>query len=198
MNVSILVGDLASAPVEALCTSTNPKLTLVMGTGASLRGRGGSEILRQCEAIVAAELKSTGRSELPAGSVHVTTAGTLRAKIAIHCVASDASHRSSAAIIKMCVTNALQAAAAKGCRSIAMPVFATGHAGFNFDRAVVIMAEAIRDSQTSIGDLVVVVSDTERAASASKLIANTIPGCKPAIVKAPSIDDEPRSIWSEE
>ena len=198
MNISILVGDLASAQVDALCTSTNPKLTLVMGTGASVRDRGGFEILRQCEAIVDAELKSTGRRELPAGSVHVTTAGTLPAKIAIHCVASDASHRSSAAIIKACVTNALQAADARGCRSIAMPVFATGHVGFNFDRAVVIIAEAIRDSRTSIDNLVIVVSDTERADAARKLIANTIPGCQPAVVRAPSIDDEPRSIWSEE
>lgn len=197
MNISILAGDLTSAHVDALCTSTNPKLTLVMGTGASVRDRGGFEILRQCERIVDAELKSTGRREMPAGSVHVTTAGTLPAKIVIHCVASDASHRSSAAIIKSCVTNALLAAEAKGCRSIAMPVFATGHAGFNFDRAVAIMAEAIR-VHPSIEDVVIVVSSAERAEAARKLIANTIPGCKPAIVSAPSIDDEPRSIWSEE
>jgi O-acetyl-ADP-ribose deacetylase (regulator of RNase III) len=160
--------------------------------------RGGFEILRQCEAIVGAGLKTSGRSELPAGSVHVTTAGTLPAKIVIHCVASDASHRSSAAIIKACVTNALLAAEAKACRSVAMPVFATGHAGFNFDRAVTIMAEALRDAHASIEDVVLVVSNAERADAARKLIANTIPGCMPVIARASSIDDEPRSLWSEE
>ena len=50
----------------------------------------------------------------------------------------------------------------------------------------------------AIDNLVIVVSDTERAEAARKLIANTIPDCKPSIVRAPSIDEEPRSIWSEE
>jgi O-acetyl-ADP-ribose deacetylase (regulator of RNase III) len=42
-------------------------------------------------------------------------------------VASDAAHRSSAAIIRSCVKNAFAAADAAGCTSIAMPLFRTGH-----------------------------------------------------------------------
>ena len=61
----------ADAQADALCTSTNPRLTLVMGTGASVRSAGGFDILRQCEAIIAEE------GLLPPGAVRATTAGTL-------------------------------------------------------------------------------------------------------------------------
>jgi O-acetyl-ADP-ribose deacetylase (regulator of RNase III) len=54
MRISIFAGDICDVQAEALCTSTNPRLSLAMGTGGSIRGRGGYEILRECEAIVAA------------------------------------------------------------------------------------------------------------------------------------------------
>jgi hypothetical protein len=50
-----------------------------------------------------------------AGSAHWTSAGELPVKMIIHCVASDAAHRSSAAIIRDCVTSALALADAAGC-----------------------------------------------------------------------------------
>lgn len=95
MNLSIFVGDIADAPAEAICTSTNPRLSLMMGTGASVRERGGWDVMRACEKIVAG-------GPLPAGSAHATTAGTMRCKTLIHCVASDQSHMTSRAIIQAC------------------------------------------------------------------------------------------------
>jgi O-acetyl-ADP-ribose deacetylase (regulator of RNase III) len=144
MRISIFAGDVSDAPAEALCTSTNPRLSLVMGTGASIRGRGGFEILRACKAVVKAEFSRTGIHGLSAGSVHTTTAGQLPAKAVIHCVASDAAHRSSAAIIRSCVKNALAAADAAGCTSIAMPLFGTGHAHFKTDQALAAIADVAR------------------------------------------------------
>jgi O-acetyl-ADP-ribose deacetylase (regulator of RNase III) len=152
MNVSIFAGDIADATADAVCTSTNPRLSLMMGTGAAIRGRGGFSILRECEAIVA-------RGEpLAPGSVHTTSAGDLPHKLVIHCVASDASHRSSPSVITACVRNAIARARAAGCTSIAMPVFGTGHAGVKFDVALRAMFEAFQGI-----DVVIVVSDPERA-----------------------------------
>ncbi len=119
MKISLFMGDLADAPAEALCTSTNPRLSLMMGTGGSVRDRGGFEVLRECEAIV-------GDKTLAPGSVVTTSAGRLPHKAIFHCVASDANHRSSAEIIRACVVNVLAAADERGCKSVAMPVFATG------------------------------------------------------------------------
>jgi O-acetyl-ADP-ribose deacetylase (regulator of RNase III) len=150
VNVTVTVGDIADAPAEAICTSTNPRLTLMMGTGAAVRERGGFEVLRACEAVVAAHRQKTGRDELPVGSVHVTTAGKLPARIAIHCVVSGRGHLSSPEIIRVVVLRALAAAERHGCASIAMPLFGTGHARVGPGPAVEAMLEAIRRSGSAL------------------------------------------------
>src|SRR5450432_422724 len=81
MKISVFAGDLCDVEAEALCTSTNPRLSLAMGSGGSVRDRGGYQILRECEEIVEAEFRRSGLRSLPAGSAHVTTSGDLPAKI---------------------------------------------------------------------------------------------------------------------
>jgi O-acetyl-ADP-ribose deacetylase (regulator of RNase III) len=166
LNVTVFVGDIADAPAEALCTSTNPRLSLVMGTGAAIRQRGGDVILRACESIAAAGM-------LAAGSVHVTTAGTLACKCVIHCVASDRAHNSSDEVVRLCVENALAAAETNGCRTIAMPVFATGHAHLNFERSLRAMARSLSSVHTAIDRVFIVIPDDSRAASVRSLLSAT-------------------------
>jgi O-acetyl-ADP-ribose deacetylase (regulator of RNase III) len=168
MQLSIFVGDIADAPAEAICTSTNPRLSLMMGTGASVREHGGWDVMRACEAIVA-------KGRLAAGSAHATTAGTMRCRTLIHCVASDASHMTSRAIIQACVKNALARAEEAGCRSIAMPLFGTGHARFKFDQALIAMRDMLRSATAAgIEQAIIVVFDPARAAEAEKLL---VAGC---------------------
>jgi len=193
MRISIFVGDLCDVQAEALCTSTNPRLSLVMGTGVSVRGRGGYGILRECEAIVHA----SGSRGLPAGSAHKTSAGELAAKIVIHCVASDAGHRSSAAIIRDCVVNALALAGAAGCESIALPVFATGHARFKFEDAVRTIAETLRDQVTAVRRAFVVVYDPERAGAALRIVQLVIPSAEVDLQRGPA-SEEMVSMWAAE
>lgn len=162
MKVSVIAGDIADAPSDAICTSTNPKLTLMMGTGGSVRDRGGFDVLRAAEELLA----NSGRTSLPPGSVHVTTAGKLPYKAIIHCIASDATHRSSDAVIRTCVVNALAAADSIGCASLAMPVFATGHAHYKFARSLAAMAEGLRTATTQVERVLIVVRDEERVADA--------------------------------
>jgi len=166
MDVSIFVGDIADAPAEAICTSTNPRLSLMMGTGASVRERGGWDVMRACEAIVA-------QRRLPAGSAHATTPGSMKCKTLIHCVASNQSHLTSASIIQACVKNALACADSSGCRSIAMPLFGTGHARFRFDQALAAMRDALRSASTNVERVMVVVFDPSRAAEAESVIASS-------------------------
>jgi O-acetyl-ADP-ribose deacetylase (regulator of RNase III) len=151
------------APAEALCTSTNGRLSLMMGTGGSVRDRGGFEILRECEAILAGKT-------LPPGSVVTTSAGRLPHKAIFHCVASDVHHRSSAEIVRACVTNALAAADKAGCKSVAMPVFATGHAHFRFRDALAVMRDALRAAQTAVERVIVVVHDDDWEEDAERIL----------------------------
>lgn len=195
MKISVFVGDVCDVPAEALCTSTNPRLSLVMGTGASIRARGGYQILRACEEIVEAEFRRTGRRGLPAGSAHATIAGDLAAKIIVHCVASDAAHRSSVDIIRSCVRNALALAESSGCSSMAMPLFATGHARFRFDQALLAMVETLRDEPTAVQHGFIVVHDPDRAGDAVRRIRSVIPGAEVDVERGPQSDDEPQDSW---
>ncbi|HVT03177.1 MAG TPA: macro domain-containing protein [Thermoanaerobaculia bacterium] len=185
MKISVFAGDVCDVQAEALCTSTNPRLSLVMGTGVSIRGRGGYQILRACEEIVEAEFRRSGRRGLPVGSAHPTTAGDLPSKIIVHCVASDAGHRSSTDIIRNCVRNALATADSKQCLSIAMPIFATGHARFNFDQAVLAMAETLRAQPTDVQHVFIVVYDLDRVEKAARLIRSVITAAEIDIQRGP-------------
>lgn len=168
LKISVFHGDITEVPADAICTSTNTRLTLMMGTGGAVRERGGFEVLRACEDLLA----RSGRSQLPPGSAHATTAGKLPYKAAIHCVASDPNtHISSEAIIAACVRNALARADEIGCAKLVMPVFATGHARFSFPKAVRAIAAALRGAQTSVSEVVLAVEDSEKAATARELVA---------------------------
>ncbi len=166
MNITIFSGDITQAPADAICTSTNPRLSLAMGTGGAVRERGGLSILRECEAIVAS------RPPLSAGSVHLTSAGTLPYRRVIHCVASDRSHNSSASIIRACILNALAAADDEGIARLAMPVFATGHAHFRYREALAVMGETLRSASTNVAEVIVVVDEADRVEEAERTISS--------------------------
>jgi O-acetyl-ADP-ribose deacetylase (regulator of RNase III) len=163
MEISIFQGDLTDAPADAICTSTNPRLSLMMGTGGAVRERGGFEVLRACEEI------ADGKRLAP-GTVHATTAGALPYKIAIHCVASNEMHLTSNTIIEACVRNALACAAEHGCASVVMPVFGTGHARFKFDQALAAMIEALRTAPNTVARVLIAINDPARAESARRVL----------------------------
>jgi O-acetyl-ADP-ribose deacetylase (regulator of RNase III) len=194
MKITVIAGDIANVRADALCTSTNTRLSLMMGTGAAIRERGGYEILRACEAIVAAE----GGRVVP-GHAYATTAGALPSKVAIHCVASDASHRSSDDIVRSCVASALALAAAAGCRSIAMPVFASGHARRTLDGSLSAMANAIAECDlATIDEIFIVVRDPDRLDEARTIVSRALPRAIVSIDRTLASDDEPASLWSTE
>ena len=165
MDISVFVGGIADAPAEAICTSTNPRLSLMMGTGASVRERGGWDVMRACQTIA-------GAGRLAAGSAHATTAGAMPCKTLIHCVASDPNHLTSAPIVAACVRNALARADEAGCRSVAMPLFGTGHARMKFDQALTAMRDALHGATTNVEQVVIVVHDASRAADVKRAIAS--------------------------
>lgn len=163
MKISLFVGDITDVQADAVCTSTNPKLSLMMGTGGSVRERGGFQVLRECE-------KLTGGHSLPPGSAYVTSGGALPYKAVIHCVASDTSHRSSPALVGLCVKNAISRADAIGCKTLAMPVFGSGHARVRFDQAVSAMRDALLAVETNVEHIVIVVYDADYAGDAEQIL----------------------------
>lgn len=185
MKLTVFVGDLCDVPAEALCTSTNPRLSLAMGTGGSVRSRGGFTILRACQAIV------RDGGPLPPGSAHVTAAGELPAKVIIHCVASNARHQSSPEIVRACVRNALARAGEAGCTSMALPVFATGHARLPFDQALGVIVQELVSSP--LDHATIVINDADRVEDAVRVIREYVPD--PEVHQSPRVDADERSPW---
>lgn len=185
MKLSIYLGDIAGAPAEAVCTSTNPRLSLMMGTGAAVRGRGGPEIMRACE----------GLPPFRAGTVHVTTAGTLPYKAVIHCVASDDAHRSSVAVIRSCVANALAAADAAGCTTVAIPILGTGHARLPFPEAAGAMARTALEAGSAVHEVKFVTNDEERVDELRAVLERET-GRKIEIERSQEVEPESDSFWS--
>lgn len=181
MKVSLFVGDIADAPAEAICTSTNPRLSLMMGTGGSVRERGGFEVLRAAEEVLRLEFERTGRKLLPPGTAWLTTAGALPFKAVIHCIASDPTHLSSGEVVKSCVRNALKRADEAACRTLAMPAFATGHAHLKFDRSIAAIAEGLREAVTDVDEVVIVVGEREQAGKAQRMIREAMNGMEAVI-----------------
>jgi O-acetyl-ADP-ribose deacetylase len=167
LTVSLYAGDLVDAPAAAICTSTNPRLSLLGGTGGAVVLEGGRGVKREAEALLERR-RQAGHAEMEVGSVHITTAGTLPHELVIHCVASDALHRSSPAIVRRCVLGALAAADDAGCASVAMPVFGSGHSSLDFDEALGVIAEALRDGATDVEEVVVVIPDRDRVPRARR------------------------------
>ncbi|MFL6248030.1 MAG: macro domain-containing protein [Thermoanaerobaculia bacterium] len=185
MRFSIFIGDIADAPADAVCTSTNPRLSLMMGTGAAIRRRGGPTILRACEGV----------TPLPPGAIHATTAGELPYKLVIHCVASDAAHRSSIAIVQACVTNALTRADAAGCASIAMPVFGTGHAHLRFADAARAMAHSALAAPHRVEHIIFVTNDDENVAELRAILEKAT-GQRIEIERSQEVEPESGSYWA--
>ena len=145
------IGDICTAPADVVCTSTNPNLDLMLGTGGAIREAGGWTIQEECNAIIEIEHQRTGKRCLMMGSAVLTGAGELPFKGVIHCVAIDPFHDSSVDIIKACVRNALKEAAgvATKVETIAMPVFASGHGRFDFEESLKAMTEALGECPDS-------------------------------------------------
>jgi O-acetyl-ADP-ribose deacetylase (regulator of RNase III) len=188
VTLSIFVGDLCDVPAEALCTSTNPRLSLAMGTGGSVRSRGGFTILRACEAIV----KAASGPLLP-GSAHLTAAGDLPAKAIIHCVASNARHQSSPEIVRSCVANALLRAGEAGCTSVAFPVFGTGHARLPFDQALRVIIQELKTAD--LDHAWIVINDSERIETVLRVIGEVVPDAVPSVLVSPQVTAGEGSMW---
>jgi O-acetyl-ADP-ribose deacetylase (regulator of RNase III) len=171
LEVSLFVGEILDAPAEAICTSTNPRLSLGGGTGKAVLEETGWGLKRKLEAILEEEARRTGRSELPVGFTCATPGGRPPHRLFVHCVASDRAHRSSREAVRLCVEGAIREAGRAACTSLALPVFGAGHANLPFEEALRAMAEALRDAPaTPVERLLLVVLQPHRADTARHLL----------------------------
>ena len=173
MKPGLYVGDICRAPVEVICTSTNPHLDLMLGTGGAVREAGGSVIQEECNALIAANRANGGPAYLKQGSVARTGAGRLPFRTVIHCVAIDAFHDSTREAIVSCVRGALIEAARMSppARSILFPALASGNGNYDFEKSVDHIAEIVSaETPPCIEQVWIMVKDGRKKAQALRVL----------------------------
>ncbi len=173
MKIGLFVGDVHAAPVEVICTSTNPMLNVMAGSGGKVLAKGGPELRQACDTLIEREQIRTGRDQLPPGTAAATGPGQLSFQAVIHCVALDSYHASNPDIISTCVQNALATITGLKPRpkSAAMPVFAADNKKYDFSAALRAMFEVLYAERAQpIDDLWIAVKDDQQAGAARRLI----------------------------
>ncbi len=162
MKIQAYLGDICEVSAAVVCVSTNPYLELMAGTGGAVRDRGGWSIQEECIALMVRHCKVTRKKYFDPGSAELVRAGKLPFRGVVLCVAIDPFHDSSEEIIAQCVKNTLLKIQLMDppIQSIAFPVLASGHAGFDFEKSLRVMLKTIQQSATSkLEDIFIVTLD---------------------------------------
>ena len=146
----LVEGDLLDQRVDAIVNAWNRNfipwwLLLPQGVSGAIKRRGGYGPFR--------EVRKFGL--LRPGEAVVTSAGRLPFRGIIHVAGLNALWRSSEAIVRNCIRNALHIAGERGYASVAVPLVGAGTGGLSPARAEAIITDEVRNSPYS-GRVVVV------------------------------------------
>ncbi len=136
--VRVVEGDLLDQPVEAIVNAWNRNvlpwwLLLPQGVSGAIKRRAGLEPFR--------ELRRVG--PMPLGTAVVTSAGRLPHQGIIHVAGINLLWRASERSIRDSVASALARVRERGWRTVAFPIIGAGSGGFNEERALAVMREAL-------------------------------------------------------
>lgn len=135
-RIRVRQGDITTFEGDAIVNAANNHLQLGAGVAGAIRRAGGPTIQEECDR----------HGPIEVGEAAVTGAGKLGVKYVIHAAAMG-DHPASDESIRDATAATLRLAAQHDVRTIAFPVLGTGVGGFDFQRAVAVMLEAIGDSR---------------------------------------------------
>lgn len=136
MGLHVIRDDITHVSADAIVNPTNQALRPGGGTDAAIHRAAGREL--------AEALRKTGT--LSPGQAAITPGFALPCRFVIHTVGPRwfDGHRREREILSCCYQNSLRLAAEHGCKSVAVPLIASGSLGFPKDQALYIAAEEIR------------------------------------------------------
>ncbi len=140
VDIEIVQGDITEEDVDAIVNAANSSLKHGGGVAGAIVRRGGYEIQRESDEIIA----TIGK--IPTGEAVVTNGGKLKARYVIHTVGPvwRGGRNNEDELLSRAIYNALLRAHELGLKSISMPAISTGIYGFPKDRAVPIFAKSIK------------------------------------------------------
>lgn len=155
--MNVVDGDLLDQPVEAIVNAWNRNiipwwLLIPQGVSGAIKKRGGRAPFREV----------ARHGAIPLGGAVATGAGTLPFKCIIHVAGIDMLWRASERSIRDSVANALRVARERKVRSLAMPLIGAGSGGFDEQKVLAIIEDALRGEPDDI-DVTVVRFSRSRA-----------------------------------
>jgi len=149
-------GDITEQDVDAIVNAANNSLLGGGGVDGAIHRRGGPEILAECQKL----RQEKYPDGLPTGQAVATTAGRLKAGWVIHTVGPTyAESKDKSPLLADCFRNSLAVADELGARTVAFPAISTGVYRWPVDDAARIALEAVRASDTRVGEVRFVLFD---------------------------------------
>lgn len=133
-RITILEGDVTAQEVDAIVNAANSALALGSGVAGAIRERGGPSIQAECDR----------HGPIAVGDAAVTGAGALPARFVIHAASMPPGGAASEGSVRGSMRRALELAAERGLRSIAVPAIGAGVAGFPLQRCAELLLEEAR------------------------------------------------------
>ena len=134
-TLRLIQGDITDLEVEAIVNPANSGLVLGGGVAGAIRAKGGEKIQAECGRI----------GSTPVGTAVMTSGGDLKAAYVVHAVGPRWGEGNEEAKLAGAVGSALELAARKGLRSIALPAISTGIFGFPLEPAARITVRVVKE-----------------------------------------------------
>lgn len=157
--LSLRRGDLTVEEVDAVVNAANSHLQHGGGLAGAISRAGGPEIQRESNAV----------GYVATGTAAITGAGRLPAKWVIHAVGpiwGQMEEAEADRLLTSATESALEMAAAKGLKSVALPALSAGIYGFPKDRCATLMLGAVmayldQNADTPLRDIRFVLMDAD-------------------------------------
>jgi O-acetyl-ADP-ribose deacetylase (regulator of RNase III) len=160
LKLTLVQGDILAERVEAIVVSANPWLNLSGGVGGALLLAGGQHVQRELHDF----LQKAGKAWLPAGSIVCTGPGPLAengCRLLVHAVAIDALYQTDQETLRKTLASALQAAAERGLRTIAVPALATGYGPLSIREFCLAALPILQADWPGLEECLLVLKDAE-------------------------------------
>ncbi len=134
MSITIILGDITQAKVDAIVNAANPTMVGGGGVDGAIHRAAGPALLEACR-----KLKPVNGVRCPFGHSRITEAGNLNAKFVIHAVGPIYRNESNPApLLASAYRSACDLAIANDCKSIAFPAISCGAYGYPHEEAATI------------------------------------------------------------
>ncbi len=171
MQLQLATGDITGMICESVDAVVNAANSTLLGGGGvdgAIHAAGGAAILQACR-----ELRRTSLPDgLPAGDAVATTAGRLGCRWVIHTVGPVYDPAvDQRAVLRSCYVRSLAVADRIGAGAVAFPLVSAGAYGWPREDAVLQALTAVRDADTAVHRVVLVLRDQRTFTLAQQVLA---------------------------